>query len=127
MADKKESALGAVTDFAQARVLDASGASKNISKADMASVLAGQMKIKYGSLRTGTTTLTLGSGFFFYTVGGSHSGLYHLDYWTPEITLIGGGSIGGLGSIVQSANSKYDFVFTLNDGILLNYVFIGGV
>ena len=32
MADKKESALGAVTDFAQARVLDASGASKNIDK-----------------------------------------------------------------------------------------------
>ena len=90
-------------------------------------VLAGQMKIKCGSLTTGTTTLTIGSGFFFYTVGGSHSGLYHLDYWTPEITLIGGGSIGGLGSIVQSANSKYDFVFTLNDGILLNYVFIGGV
>ncbi len=43
MADKKESALGAVTDFAQARVLDASGASKNISKADMASVLAGEL------------------------------------------------------------------------------------
>lgn len=43
MADKKESALGAVTDFAQARVLDASGASKNISKADMASVLAASM------------------------------------------------------------------------------------
>lgn len=41
MADKKESALGAVTDFAQARVLDASGASKNIDKATMASVLAG--------------------------------------------------------------------------------------
>ena len=41
MADKKESALGAVTDFAQARVLDASGASKNINKATMASVLAG--------------------------------------------------------------------------------------
>lgn len=40
MADKKESALGAVTDFAQARVLDASGASKNIDKATMASVLA---------------------------------------------------------------------------------------
>lgn len=41
MADKKESALGAVTDFAQARVLDASGASKKIDKATMASVLAG--------------------------------------------------------------------------------------
>ena len=40
MADKKESALGAVTDFAQARVLDANGASKNIDKATMASVLA---------------------------------------------------------------------------------------
>lgn len=51
MADKKESALGAVTDFAQARVLDASGASKNISKADMAAVLAIASKsltIKWG-------------------------------------------------------------------------------
>lgn len=85
------------------------------------------MKIKYGSLQAGTTTLRLGSGFFFYTVGGSHSGLYHLDYWTPEITLIGGLSIEGLGGIVQSADSKYDFIFTLNDGIVVNYVFIGGV
>lgn len=45
MADKKESALGAVTDFAQARVLDASGASKNIDKATMASVLAATMGV----------------------------------------------------------------------------------
>lgn len=85
------------------------------------------MKIKYGSLQPGTTTLTLGSGFFFYTIGGSHSGLYHLDYWTPEIALIGGKSIEGVGSIVQSADSKYRFDFTLNDDILMNYVFIGGV
>lgn len=49
MADKKESALGAVTDFAQARVLDASGASKNIDKATMASVLAGIYEVYTGS------------------------------------------------------------------------------
>lgn len=52
MADKKESALGAVTDFAKARVLDASGASKNIDKATLASVLAGQFRCDFKTIRT---------------------------------------------------------------------------
>jgi hypothetical protein len=69
MADKKESALGAVTDFEKARVLDASGASKNIDKATMASVLAGQHPFYPKLLNSNSNANELGDGKYFYTNG----------------------------------------------------------
>lgn len=85
-------------------------------------------RIKFGTLEGGTTTqLTLGSGFFFYSIGGSHSGCFHLDYWSPEISLIGGKPLGDLGTIEQSESSKYVFNISLGYDIKLTYFFIGAL
>ena len=88
--------------------------------------VAENYRIKFGQLKGSTTTqLTLGSGFLFYSIGGSHSGCFHLDYWSPEISLIGGKSLEGLGTIEQSESSRYVFNISLNEDIKLSYFFIG--
>ena len=90
------------------------------------SFVAGQMKVKYGTVSGGSSVdLTLGAGFLFYNIGGSHGGLYNLDYWTGKITLIGGNPIDGLGSITQDELDSYVFNITTNQNIDLSFLFIG--
>ena len=82
------------------------------------------MGVKSGVLTRDTpTTLKLGSGFLFLNIGGSHSSLYHLSYWTTDFTLIGGSPLDSLGSIVQTSD-KYQFTITMN-GTDAKYYFIG--
>lgn len=125
MADKKLNSVSSVTDAAFVYAETSNGETVKISKADLASVVAGVMgRIKFGLLPIGTTSLTLGSGFLFLNIGASHAGFYHLDYWTNAVTLIGGKELGDLGEISQSEESKYVFNITMNNAIA-RYIFIG--
>ena len=95
------------------------------SVAELAGGVASEMGVKSGFITQDTPTkMKLGSGFLFMNIGGSHSSLFHLSYWTPDITLIGGPSLGELGTIVQDANDKYMFTITVN-GTNARYFFIG--
>ena len=119
MADKKESALGAVTDFAQARVLDASGASKNIDKATLASVLADAMTnlawVNIETIEVGGTTnqFTSLKNVFenAWTVGE--------DYRLFESSS-GAGAEGGLIMFKHSSSAvSYGIMFNKYKGVLM--------
>ena len=92
---------------------------------DVIEFVAGVMGVKSGIITQDTPTkMKLGSGFLFTNIGGSHSSLFHLDYWTPDVTLIGGKPLDSLGTIVQDANDKYTFTITIN-GTNARYFFVG--
>ena len=87
--------------------------------------MAGVMGVKSGIITQDTPTkMKLGSGFLFMNIGGSHSALFHLDYWTPYVTLIGGKPLDSLGTIFQDANDKFMFTITVN-GTNARYFFVG--
>ena len=92
--------------------------------AELSAGVANVMGVKHGVIKKDIpTTMKLGSGFLFLNIGGSHSSLFHLDYWTNAVSLIGGKPLEALGSIVQTTD-KYSFTITMN-GTDAKYYFIG--
>lgn len=128
MADKKESALGAVTDFAQARVLDASGASKNIDKATMASVLAGQLGLYshgfIGTMNANRTITVKKNGFYshYLFLQINTSAMICVFSSTTLINIYGESN---LISITRDDNGDIVFTNIANGPISFGYIAIG--
>ena len=126
MSDKKMNDFATATDGAYIYAESASGEQIKISKADLASVVAGLTGVKYGTLyKNTTTTIRLGAGLLIITIGGSHFAMYALDYWSSVITLIAGKPIDNYGTITQKSDDKFSFEFTVIKETDLRYYFIG--